>query len=127
MERFLLIDGLKILWHKTFYKWHVRECGEGCVTLKECVEEIKDRIVPVMRRYGVVRAAVFGSFVRGEMKKGSDIDILIEFEGKKSLLDLVALKMDLEEVLGRGVDVVEYSTIHPLLRERILKEQVMML
>jgi len=91
------------------------------------IEKIKNRIVPVLKRYDVVRAAVFGSFVRGEMEKGSDIDILVELGGEKSLLDLVALKMELEEVLGREVDVVEYSTIHPLLKERILKEQVMML
>ena len=95
--------------------------------MKRRIEEIKNRIVPVLKRYDVVRASVFGSFVRGEMEKGSDIDILVEFEGEKSLLDLVALKMELEEVLRREVDVVEYSTIHPLLKERILKEQVMML
>jgi len=114
-------------WCKMFYYWYAREWCEWCVTLKGRVEEIRDKIAPVLRRCGVVRAAVFGSFVRGEMKKGSDIDILVEFEGEKSLLDLVSLKMELEEVLGRGVDVVEYSTIHPLLKERILKEQVMML
>jgi predicted nucleotidyltransferase len=114
-------------WCKMFYYWHAREWCEWCVTLKGRVEEIRDKIAPVLRRYGVVRAAVFGSFVRREMKKGSDIDILVEFKGEKSLLDLVSLKMELEEVLGRGVDVVEYSTIHPLLKERILKEQVMML
>ena len=91
------------------------------------IEKTKNKIVPVLKRHHVVRAAVFGSFVRGETKKTSDIDILIEFKGEKSLLDLAALKMELEEVLGREVDVVEYSTIHPLLKERILKEQVKML
>ena len=95
--------------------------------MKGRIEELRDKIVPVLRRYDVVHAAVFGSFVRGEMKEGSDIDVLVEFGGEKSLLDLVALKMELEEVLGRDVDVVEYSTIYPLLKERILKEQVMML
>ena len=107
-------------------KWRVRDCGGRCLTLRGRIEEVRDKFVPVLRRYGVVRAAVFGSFVRGEMNEGSDIDILVEFRGEKSLLDLVALKMELEEVLGRDVDVVEYSAIHPFLKERILKEQVMM-
>lgn len=92
--------------------------------MKGYIKELKNKIIPVLKRYDVVRAAVFGSFVRGEMKKDSDIDILIEFTGEKSLLDLAGLKIELEEVLGRKVDVVEYSTIHPLLKERILKEQV---
>lgn len=95
--------------------------------MKRNIEEIKDKIVPVLKRHDVVRAALFGSFVRGEAKKGSDIDILVEFKGEKSLLDLVALKLELEDLLRREVDVVEYSTIHPLLKERILKEQVIML
>ena len=100
---------------------------DGCLGLKGRVEEIRDRVVPALRRNDVVRAGVFGSFVRGEMKEGSDIDVLVEFKGEKSLLDLVALKLELEKVLGREVDVVEYSTIHPLLREKILREQVVVL
>jgi len=95
--------------------------------MKSNIEEIKGKIVPVLKRHDVVHAAIFGSFVRGEAKKDSDIDILVEFKGEKSLLDLVALKLELQDLLRREVDVVEYSTIHPLLKERILKEQVTML
>jgi len=95
--------------------------------MKSNIKGIKDKIVPVLKRHDVVHAAIFGSFVRGEAKKDSDIDILIEFKGEKSLLDLAALKIELEDLLGREVDVVEYSTIHPLLKEKILKEQVIML
>lgn len=95
--------------------------------MKKYFEEIKDKIVPLLKRHDVVHAAIFGSFVRGEAKKDSDIDFLIEFKGEKSLLDLAALKIELEDLLGREVDIVEYSTIHPLLKERILKEQVIML
>jgi len=58
------------------------------------------------------------------MKEDSDIDILVELPKEKSLLDFVALKLELEETLGRKVDLVEYSTIHPLLKERVLREQV---
>ena len=87
-------------------------------------EEIRNKIVPILKHHGVIRAAVFGSFVRREMKEDSDIDILVELPKEKSLLDFVALKLELEETLGRKVDLVEYSTIHPLLKERVLKEQV---
>lgn len=87
------------------------------------LEEVKSRIIPILRHYDVKRASIFGSFVRGEEREDSDIDILVEFEGEKSLLDLSGLKIDLEEALGRKVDVLTYNSLHPLLKERILKEQ----
>lgn len=77
---------------------------------------------------GVKRAALFGSYARGDATKDSDIDLLIEFKGKsKSLLDLAALKFNLEESLGKQVDLVTYNSLHPLLRERILSEQIIIL
>jgi hypothetical protein len=94
---------------------------------REQIEEIKDTIIEVLKKYGVKRAAFFGSIVRGEATEGSDIDLLVEFEGKKSLLDLVGLKLELQELLGREVDVITYKSIHPLLKERILGEQEVIL
>ncbi len=93
------------------------------------IAKIKNKITPILKSHDVKKAAVFGSFVRGEQNKKSDIDILIEFknDNDKSLLDLVALKLDLEEVLKRKVDVVEYPTIKPLLRKSILKDQALVL
>lgn len=93
------------------------------------IKEIKKKINHILKSHDVKKAAVFGSFVRGEQNKKSDIDILIKFknDNDKSLLDLVALKLDLEEVLKRKVDLVEYSTIKPLLRKTILKEQALVL
>jgi hypothetical protein len=91
------------------------------------LEEIKEKITPLLRSYGVKRAAFFGSFVRGEERKDSDIDILVEFEGEKSLLDLAGLKIELEELLERKVDVLTYDSIHPLLKDKILEEQKVIL
>lgn len=89
------------------------------------IKKLEKIIVPILKRNGVVKAGVFGSVVRGEAKKKSDIDILIEVKAKKfSLLDLVGLESALEEKLRRKVDLVEYSTIHPRLRDRILNEEV---
>lgn len=91
------------------------------------IEEIKDIIVQVLRKHGVKKAALFGSIVRGEADEKSDIDLLVEFEGRKSLLDLVGLKLELEELLRRDVDVLTYRSLHPLLRDRILSEQEVIL
>ncbi len=87
------------------------------------IEEIRRKAAPVLRRYDVARAAVFGSMARGDGTQDSDIDLLVEFKGQKSLLDLAGLKIELEELLGRQVDVVTYASLHPLLRNRILAEQ----
>ncbi len=90
---------------------------------KLTVAHIKKKAVPILKRSGVVRSAVFGSVARGEAKKTSDIDFLIQFKGKKTLFDLVGLKLDLEDALKKKVDVVMYSSLHPLLKEHILKDQ----
>ncbi len=94
--------------------------------MRDFILKIKKRITPILKRHDVRRAAVFGSFSRGEENKESDIDVLIEFEEKsdKGLLDLVGLKLDLEKELDRKVDVVEYPAIKPLLRNSILREQI---
>lgn len=86
------------------------------------IEEIKKKIVKILKKNKVVRAGIFGSYARGEEKRGSDIDILIEFDG--SLLDLVGLEMELEERLGKKVDLLTYRGINQLLRERILNEEI---
>ena len=86
-------------------------------------QNIKKKIVPILKRQGVTKAALFGSFVRGEAGKKSDIDILVNLKKDKTLLDLVGLKLELEEKLGRKVDVLTYGGIHPLLKDIILNEQ----
>ncbi len=85
---------------------------------------MKEKILPILQRHGVKKVGLFGSFVRDEMREDSDIDILVEIENDMSLLDFVGLKLEIEEALGMKVDLVEYSTIKPLLRERIMSEQV---
>lgn len=92
------------------------------------ITSIKRRSLPILRRHAVKRAAVFGSFARGDAKSGSDIDFLIEYKAKnKSLFDLVDLKFELENILGRKVDIITYGSIYWRLRERILAEQVVIL
>ncbi|GAB62151.1 MAG: hypothetical protein DWB56_13495 [Candidatus Jettenia sp.] len=94
---------------------------------KTIIEEIESKILPILKRYNVSRASFFGSIVRGEMTEESDIDILVELPETASLLDLAGLKIDLEELLGKRVDVLTYNSLHPLLKDRILSEQVAIL
>jgi predicted nucleotidyltransferase len=88
------------------------------------LEEYKKIIIPVLKDNDVEKAGLFGSFARGDTGKDSDIDILIRFKGRKTLLDLVGVKQELEEKTKRKVDVVTYKSLHPLLKDRILKEEV---
>jgi len=87
------------------------------------VQDIGIKIIPTLKRQGATKVALFGSVVRGEAKKKSDIDILVDFNEKKSLLDLVRLQFVLEDKLGKKVDLLTYNSIHPLLKNIILKEQ----
>nr|AAU82272.1 nucleotidyltransferase [uncultured archaeon GZfos12E2] len=89
-------------------------------------ERIKEKILPILKKYGIKKAALFGSFARGEQKPDSDIDILVKFKDRenKTLLDLVGLELELVDVLNRKVDVLTYNSLHPLLKDYILKEQV---
>lgn len=86
-------------------------------------QDISTKIIPTLKSQGVIKAAIFGSYARGDTKESSDIDLLIEYGERKSLLDLVGLKLDLEDILRRKVDLLTYGCIHPLLKDIILKEQ----
>ncbi|HPT18987.1 MAG TPA: nucleotidyltransferase family protein [Methanothrix sp.] len=92
--------------------------------MNEQMHAVRENVLDMLERNGIKRAAFFGSIVRGEMTDESDIDILVEFEGRKSLLDLAGLKLDLEDALERRVDLLTYRSLHPMLRDRILAEQV---
>ncbi|CAD6492778.1 MAG: Nucleotidyltransferase domain protein [Candidatus Argoarchaeum ethanivorans] len=95
--------------------------------MNEQIIEIREKTLNALKQNDVKRASLFGSVVRGELTDESDIDILVEFKGRKSLLDLVGLKLELEEMLKRKVDVLTYNSLHPLLKDRILREQEVIL
>lgn len=90
--------------------------------MRNDIEIIKRKVLPILKHYRVKRAALFGSYARGEANKNSDIDILIEFND--SLLTLVRIERELKKSLGRKVDLLTYNGIHSLLKERILKEEI---
>lgn len=91
--------------------------------MQDRVRTISRKIIPTLKRQGVVKAALFGSVIRGEAKKTSDVDILVRFNRRKSLLDLVRLQFILEDKLKKKVDLLTYDSVHPLLKNIILNEQ----
>ena len=82
------------------------------------------QILEVATRHGARDVRIFGSAARGEMKPGSDLDVLVKLDPGRSLLDIIAVKQDLEDLLGCGVDVVTEAGISPYIREQILGEAV---
>lgn len=91
------------------------------------VDDLKKKIVPLLKANSVARAGLFGSAARGEMTPESDVDLLVDLQKKASLFEFIALKQKLEDVLGRKVDLVAYDAIKPVLRESILKHHVQLL
>ena len=91
---------------------------------KQEIIKIKKIIAETLQKHRIKKAGLFGSYVRGEQKKNSDIDILIEPTKDMSLLDLSGLKIELEKALSKKVDLVSYKYIHPYLKERILRSEV---
>lgn len=80
------------------------------------------KLIDVCRQNDVAMVGVFGSMARGEAKKKSDIDLIVRFSKRKSLLSLVRLERELSEALGRKVDLLTEEAISPYLRDQILKE-----
>ncbi|MEK7542026.1 MAG: nucleotidyltransferase family protein [Patescibacteria group bacterium] len=84
------------------------------------VEEIRNKILPILQTNGAARVGLFGSAARGAANPDSDIDILVDIPKRMTLLDLIGIKQQLEKVLGKKVDLVEYQALKPALREKIL-------
>jgi uncharacterized protein len=79
-------------------------------------------VLRIAQQHGATRVRVFGSWARGEQGPGSDLDLLVEMAPGRSLLDLVAIKQDLEDLLHFPVDVVTERSLSPYLRGRVLAE-----
>jgi predicted nucleotidyltransferase len=92
--------------------------------IRELLEDKREEILRIAAKHGARNVRVFGSVVRGEADEASDIDFLVELEPGRSLLDHAALLLELQEFLGRKVDVVSDRGIKPRIRERVLREAV---
>lgn len=88
------------------------------------IEQLKLMITPVLKKHRITKAGIFGSFAKREATETSDVDILVELPDSMSLLDFVGIKIELEDVLGKSVDLVEYKAIKPIIKDNILKSEV---
>jgi hypothetical protein len=93
------------------------------VTLSD-IQKKRAEVLKIAATYGADNVRVFGSVVRGTAGPDSDLDILVRFSDDASLIDHIALMQDLEDLLGVKVDVVEDDMLHPLIRDKVLREGV---
>jgi len=94
------------------------------MTLEELLKARREEILRICDKYGARNVRVFGSVARGEADEGSDIDLVVEFEPGRSLLDHAGLWLELQELLGVKVDVVSSRGIKARIRERVLREAI---
>ena len=85
-------------------------------------EKIRDILVPILISNGIKKAALFGSIARNEDNDTSDIDILVEADDNTTLPELIGMKMEIESKTNRKADISTYTSLHPRLRNKILKE-----
>lgn len=90
----------------------------------EALKTRREDVLRIAAARGARRVRVFGSVSRGEGSPTSDVDLLVEMEPGRSLLDLMSLEDDLERLLGRPVDVVTEAALSPRIRDRVLAEAV---
>ncbi len=89
------------------------------------LKNIRPKLVKILKKNGIKKAGIFGSFARGEQRKRSDVDILID--SNASLLKLVKLEQELAKALNKKIDLLTYEGLHPLLKEKILNEEIRIL
>jgi uncharacterized protein len=86
------------------------------------LENIKSQIKPILKKYGIKKAGIFGSSARGESVV-NDLDLLVKIDKKISLLEFIGIQQELEDTLGMKVDLVEYDAIMPALKDEILQDE----
>jgi predicted nucleotidyltransferase len=94
---------------------------------QQSIDELKKKIVPVLKEAGVTRAALFGSVARGEATETSDVDILFDPPQRMGLFQYSGLALRLEDTLGKKVDLVTYNSLKPILRPYVEKDMVTIL
>lgn len=86
------------------------------------IEEVKEKTLPIFRKYQVNFAGVFGSVARGQAKPDSDVDFLVRFEKVPSLVQFIRMENELKEILQKKVDVVVQGSEKPLIKPGIEKD-----
>jgi predicted nucleotidyltransferase len=98
--------------------------GKAVQTVEEVKEILQKHKDEIAQKYKVKEIGIFGSFVRGEHKKRSDVDVLVEYYELPGLLEFIDLEIYIEKLLRKKVDLVEKEGIRPELKKRILDEVI---
>ena len=91
------------------------------------MDEMIEKLIHILKKHGAKKSEIFGSYARGEQKETSDLDVIVEFEKRKSLLELVGIEQELEDHLGIKIDLLTEASISPYLIEKIKKESKVIL
>jgi len=92
--------------------------------MSDKLSQIKDTVIPIFKQYGISQAGVFGSYARGDEHTGSDIDFLIHLGKPIDLIQFIRLKAQLQNALGRPIDLVTDDTIIPYFESDIKKDLI---
>jgi predicted nucleotidyltransferase len=92
--------------------------------IDELLKEKREEILAIAAKHGAYNVRVFGSVARGEATDRSDVDFLVEIEQGRTLFDRIALIQELEDFLGRKVDVAKPENLHRYIRDRVLQEAI---
>jgi len=98
--------------------------NQSYMTLEELRSRYRDQIVLLAEKRGAHNVRVFGSIARGDQSAGSDVDLLVDFEPGRSLLDLTGLWLDLEGALGCKVDVVSSRGLRPRVEAEVMRDAI---
>ena len=90
----------------------------------EFVRDRKSEILELAASHGASNVRLFGSVARGDSREDSDVDLLVDLDAGRSLFDLGGLLMDLRDLLGAEVDLIEAGCLHPYVRDRVLAEAI---
>ena len=93
----------------------------------EELEQYRQLILPVLKRYFIKRAAIFGSFAKGNVNAHSDVDLLIEPDKGFTIFKMLRLEDEISELIKRKVDLVEYSALKPSIRKEVLLSAITIL
>jgi predicted nucleotidyltransferase len=92
----------------------------AATTIRQRLQLLKADVLAVARRHGASNLRIYGSIAKGQEHNGSDLDLLVDLTADQTLLGLIRLQQELEDLLGCPVDVTEAETLHPLIRSEIL-------
>jgi predicted nucleotidyltransferase len=96
--------------------------SSAATTIRQRLDALKPQVLAVATRHGASNLRVYGSIATGCEHPASDLDLLVDLAEGQSLLGLISLRQDLEDLLGCSVDVTEAETLHPLIRTQILEQ-----